>query len=157
MMQDSTMLTALSMALFSKHNFTQPLKFAGGADMSSLLTPSEIEKSLLAINHDNITISGEIVDVCRKLGCWMKLVVSSDLELLVYTDVGNMVFPVNAIGRKAYVTGLLKNTADKVSASGFTQQLQAWSIEPHKSYAWLLPLSVTISACAGSEENVEYG
>lgn len=156
-MQDSTMLTALSMALFSKHNFTQPLKFAGGADTSNVLTSSEVEESLLAISHKKVTVSGEVVDVCRKLGCWMKLLVSNDVELLVYTDVGNMVFPANAIGKVAYVTGLMKSTADKASPSGYAQRCRTLPSEPNQFHTWLLPFSVTISAHAGSKESVEYG
>lgn len=53
-----------------------------------------------------VTISGTIVDVCEKRGCWMELASDAKFETLrIKVNDGDMVFPMSTKGREALVTG----------------------------------------------------
>ncbi|MGL1956314.1 MAG: DUF4920 domain-containing protein [Colwellia sp.] len=53
-----------------------------------------------------VTVSGMIVGVCKKRGCWMKLASDAKFEKLrIKVKDGDMVFPMSAKGRTALATG----------------------------------------------------
>ena len=57
----------------------------------------------------NITVSGMIVGVCSKRGCWMELASDAKFEKLrIKVKDGDMVFPLTAKGKVALATGKLK-------------------------------------------------
>lgn len=53
-----------------------------------------------------VTVSGTIIGVCEKRGCWMKLASDAKFEnLRIKVKDGDMVFPMTAQGREAIATG----------------------------------------------------
>lgn len=53
-----------------------------------------------------VLIEGSIIGVCEKRGCWMKIAGEKDGEsMTVKVDDGVMVFPMEAMGKKAKVQG----------------------------------------------------
>ncbi len=84
------------------------LTFGTGADKSKLVAISTLLSNTAEYKDKTITVSGEITDVCKKKGCWMKFasdVEKQTLRIKVQDDV--MVFPVSARGKKGYATGTL--------------------------------------------------
>lgn len=60
------------------------------------------------LNND-VTIEGTIIGVCSRRGCWMELASDAKFEKIrIKVRDGEMVFPMHAKGRKALVTGMLK-------------------------------------------------
>ncbi|MFC1743536.1 DUF4920 domain-containing protein [Candidatus Riflebacteria bacterium] len=56
-----------------------------------------------------VTVSGLIVDVCPKRGCWMKLASDKKFQTLrIKVQDGVMVFPLSARGRQAVVRGKMQ-------------------------------------------------
>jgi len=55
-----------------------------------------------------VRVEGEVVDVCKKRGCWIKLAgVKGDETIVFKVDDGVIVFPVEAKGRKAIAEGVV--------------------------------------------------
>ena len=84
------------------------LTFGDGADKSKLVAISKLLANPSEFKDKTITVSGEITEVCKKKGCWMKFASdaeSQDLRIKVKDDV--MVFPVSARGKTGYATGVL--------------------------------------------------
>ncbi|RMH64042.1 MAG: DUF4920 domain-containing protein [Calditrichaeota bacterium] len=56
-----------------------------------------------------VLVQGTVTDVCKKRGCWMKLADDKEgLSLLVKVRDGEIVFPLEARGKKAVVEGALE-------------------------------------------------
>ncbi len=96
-------LFLLSSSLFAKQ------QFGSEVDMSKLVKISE----LLAHPDDYlgkmVTVSGMIVGVCKKRGCWMKFASDKQYQTLrIKVQDGKMVFPVSLRGHKGYATGIFK-------------------------------------------------
>ena len=84
------------------------LTFGTGADKSKLVAISELLSKPSDYKDKTITVSGEITEVCKNKGCWMKFASDAEqqsLRIKVKDDV--MVFPVSARGKKGYATGVL--------------------------------------------------
>ncbi|TMO62868.1 DUF4920 domain-containing protein [Pseudoalteromonas aurantia] len=82
-------------------------EFSGGADMSKLVTAKEVLADISRFNGTEITLTGTVMKVCKKRGCWMSLKVTEQEEITVKVKDGDMVFPLSAIGKKAYATGVI--------------------------------------------------
>ncbi|SFC97720.1 DUF4920 domain-containing protein [Pseudoalteromonas denitrificans] len=81
----------------------------GGADMSKLTPISKILATPENYYKQPATISGTVVKVCKKRGCWMQLATDKAYETLtIKVPDGEMVFPMTAMGKTAYATGTLK-------------------------------------------------
>ncbi len=82
--------------------------FGTGADMDKLLKISSILATPTKYIGELTTISGTIVKVCKKRGCWMELAADKKYQTLtIKVPDGKMVFPMSAIGKTAYATGTL--------------------------------------------------
>ncbi|MCG7538254.1 DUF4920 domain-containing protein [Pseudoalteromonas sp. OF7H-1] len=98
----------LMLALLSTISYASDTQFGGGADMSKLVAAKDVLKNTEQFVGSQITLSGEVVKVCKKRGCWMTLKVDNGEEINVKVRDGDMVFPMSAIGKQAYATGVLE-------------------------------------------------
>lgn len=78
-------------------------------------------------NFDLNNISGEIIDVCPKKGCWMNVKVDTDTVFVKFKDYGFFV-PKNGIeGKKAVINGILSTETVSV------KELQHYAEDAGKS------------------------
>ncbi|ASD66324.1 DUF4920 domain-containing protein [Pseudoalteromonas piscicida] len=98
----------LMLALLSTISYASDTQFGVGADMSKLVAAEDVLKNTEQFVGSQITLSGEVVKVCKKRGCWMTLKVDNGEEINVKVRDGDMVFPMSAIGKQAYATGVLE-------------------------------------------------
>ncbi len=85
-----------------------------GKQYGKELTVKEVTKisDILAkpeiYNGKRILVEGNIVDVCKERGCWIKIASDKDFESLVFkVDDGVITFPLDAKGKKAHGEGVL--------------------------------------------------
>ena len=91
----------------------------GGASVSAetvkLGEPMETERRVTSIEEilatpdawvgKTVRIEGRVAEVCTKMGCWMDLVSPEDARMQVKVDDGVIVFPLEAVGRRASAEG----------------------------------------------------
>jgi len=72
-----------------------------------------------------VLIEGEVVDVCPKMGCWMELKSDSEEKIIkVKVKDGDIVFPMEAIGKTAVVEGkVYKIELTEDEAVGYMEHL----------------------------------
>lgn len=83
-------------------------QFGEEVDEAQLVAISKILSQPESFLEQPVTISGTVIGVCEKRGCWMEL--ASDVryeKLRIKVRDGDMVFPVSTKGSKAIATGLL--------------------------------------------------
>ena len=91
------------LAAFSGEKFGQPLT------MTKLTVVSEIEKDPQAFVGKKVLVSGTIVEVCAKRGCWMDIASDTLFEKIqIKVTDGVIVFPMSARGKTAYVEGVVE-------------------------------------------------
>ena len=62
-------------------------------------------------NYEITNISGKIIDVCPKKGCWMNVKVDSDTLFVKFKDYGFFVPKSGVVGKKVLMTGkIFKDT-----------------------------------------------
>jgi len=85
------------------------LSFGEQVDESKLVKISTLLKSPKNYLDKKVTVSGAIVGVCSKRGCWAELASDAKFEKLrIKVRDGDMVFPMTAKGKTALATGNLK-------------------------------------------------
>ncbi len=74
------------------------------------VTPiAAIDKTPEAFVGKTVLVEGTVVDVCKKRGCWIKVVDDkTGSSLLVKVKDGEIVFPVEARGKTARVEGVIQ-------------------------------------------------
>ena len=94
---------ALALSLNAKTNLGKPLT-------SSEITPiATIVDSPEGYVGKTLQVEGKITEVCEKMGCWMKLVdTASGKSIRIKVKDGEIVFPTEAIGKKALAEGKLQ-------------------------------------------------
>jgi len=55
----------------------------------------------------SVTVSGEVVAVCKKMGCWAEIVNQDKQVLRLKVRDGETVIPMSARGQTAFATGIL--------------------------------------------------
>ena len=72
-----------------------------------------------------VLVEGEVVDVCPKMGCWMELKSDSEEKIIkVKVKDGDIVFPMEAIGKTAVVEGkVYKIELTEDEAVGYMEHL----------------------------------
>ena len=72
-----------------------------------------------------VLVEGEVVDVCPKMGCWMELKSDSEEKIIkVKVKDGDIVFPMEAIGKTAVVEGkVYKIELTEEDAVGYMEHL----------------------------------
>lgn len=90
-------------------NSTEPAKDYGlGADPKDAVKISDVLADPKKYENQEITVSGLVVDVCPKRGCWMLLASDKKFQTLrIKVTDGVMVFPLSARGHKASARGKL--------------------------------------------------
>ncbi|WII72353.1 DUF4920 domain-containing protein [Bdellovibrio sp. 22V] len=84
-------------------------KFGAGAQFSDAVPMSKIMKNPESYVGKEVTVSGLIVDVCAKRGCWMQLTTDYQSEKVrIKVNDGEMVFPLESRGKKAAAKGEFK-------------------------------------------------
>jgi len=84
------------------------MTFGAGADMDKLINTSTLLENPGKYQKEPSTITGKVVKVCKKRGCWMDLATDGKHPTLtIKVPDGKMVFPMSAIGKTVYATGTL--------------------------------------------------
>ncbi|MEQ3527918.1 DUF4920 domain-containing protein [Pseudoalteromonas sp. XMcav11-Q] len=107
-MKINNLLCGLVITLLVSTADAKTIEFGGGANMNKLVAAADVLKNSEQFTGSEITLSGEVVKVCKKRGCWMTLKVDNGEEINVKVRDGDMVFPMSAIGKRAYATGVLE-------------------------------------------------
>jgi hypothetical protein len=90
-------------------SFAAEKKFGSGAAFAEAIPMSTIMKNPESYVGKEVTVSGTIVDVCAKRGCWMQLTTDVKNEKFrVKVNDGEIVFPLEARGKKAAAKGEFK-------------------------------------------------
>jgi hypothetical protein len=97
------LFAAAELPAFSGDKFGRPLT------MTELTKVSEIEKDPKPFIGRKVLVSGTIVEVCAKRGCWMNIASDTPFEKIqIKVTDGVIVFPMSARGKSAYVEGVLE-------------------------------------------------
>ena len=101
-------LSTLIIFIFSVALFAQEEGGTFGKDitLTEITKISDILADPDAFVGETVLIEGEVLDVCKMAGCWMEL--KSDHEgdkIKVKVKDGEIVFPVEAVGKNALVEG----------------------------------------------------
>ncbi len=128
--------------------------FGTGANMDKLVAISTLLSSPNNYLDQEVTVAGTIVSVCSKRGCWMKLASDKKFQTLrIKVKDGDMVFPFNARGEKAFATGkLFPITLSKAKAIEYfahlaeeaKEEFDPSSITGEMTIYQLVPTGVTI-------------
>ncbi|NUZ11290.1 DUF4920 domain-containing protein [Pseudoalteromonas sp. McH1-7] len=102
-------LCALSVLVLSLASEAKNIEFGGGADLNKLVAATEVLENVNEFKEREITVSGKVTKVCKKRGCWMTLQVDNGESLNVKVRDGDMVFPMSAIGKRAFATGRVEH------------------------------------------------
>lgn len=104
----SRFVASAGLLLLISQGVSADQNFGKGADMSAHVDiPTVLSSPEKYLNRD-ITVKGAIVKVCRKRGCWVELAGDKKYQsLVVKVRDGEMVFPLDAMGKDAYATGKL--------------------------------------------------
>jgi len=84
-------------------------KYGNGVTITEVISSSELVARADELDGQRVRVEGEVLEVCKKAGCWMNLAgdqPGSNLRIKV-TD-GEIVFPSEAEGRYAVAEGLVK-------------------------------------------------
>jgi len=101
------LITLLAMMLtLSTSTQAKELLFGAPVDEGLKVKISTLLASPEQYIDKTVTVSGMIVGVCEKRGCWMNLASDAKFEKLrIKVKDGDMVFPMSAKGREALATG----------------------------------------------------
>lgn len=97
------LITVFALSSFAEQKFGVGAKFADAVPMTTIMKNPE------SYVGKEVTVTGTIVDVCAKRGCWMQL--TSDYKnekVRIKVNDGEMVFPLDARGKKAAAKGTFK-------------------------------------------------
>lgn len=82
--------------------------YGRSANPKKAISLSEVVSNPQKYLQKEVTISGEITDVCPKAGCWLRLKgAAMGRSLRVKVKDGDIVFPLSSIGRKVVARGKL--------------------------------------------------
>ena len=99
-------LVVLALAAFCASVSAETLKLGEPMESERRVTPiEEILATPDAWVGRTVRIEGRVAEVCTKMGCWMDLVSADDARMQVKVDDGVIVFPLEAVGRRASAEG----------------------------------------------------
>jgi len=106
MMRRTTALVALALAVVGASVFAETVILGEPMESERRVTPiEEILATPDAWVGKTVRIEGRVAEVCTKMGCWMDLVSPEDARMQVKVDDGVIVFPLEAVGRRASAEG----------------------------------------------------
>ena len=101
-------MLAFTLSLLMMFSLSAQTNFGRAVNKSTLTSISVLLASPQKYINKEVTISGTIVSVCKKRGCWMKFASDKKYQdLRIKVKDGDMVFPFSARGKKGYATGKL--------------------------------------------------
>ncbi len=84
---------------------------------------SEILKNPAAFEGKRVLVEGTVIGVCEKRGCWIRLAGDKDYESIrVKVRDGEIVFPLEAKGKKALVEGKIYSFVTKAKKKKGTKK-----------------------------------
>lgn len=96
----------LLMILFSTYLFGQTENYGREISLTEKTKISEILATPDKYMGKDVLVEGEILDVCPAAGCWMEIKSDADNQKIkIKVKDGDIVFPVEAKGKKALVEG----------------------------------------------------
>ena len=100
-------------------------KLGEGITLTEKTSISDILSDPESFLDQVVLIEGEVVDVCPKMGCWMELKSDSEEKIIkVKVKDGDIVFPMEAIGKMAVVEGkVYKIELTEEDAVGYMEHL----------------------------------
>lgn len=99
-------------------------KFGEQITMTDKTKISEILADPESFVGKKVLVEGEVTDVCSAAGCWMELKSDKEGKIKIKVKDGDIVFPMEAAGKKAVVEGLVyKIDLDHESAIEYMQHL----------------------------------
>lgn len=120
MMRRTMALVALTLALVGASVSAETVKLGEPMESERRVTPiEEILATPDAWVGKTVRIEGRVAEVCTKMGCWMDLVSPEDARMQVKVDDGVIVFPLEAVGRRASAEGeveILEMTREQYGA-----------------------------------------
>jgi|WetSurSiteA1Bulk_404760.scaffolds.fasta_scaffold151228_1 hypothetical protein len=85
-----------------------PKKYGKDLTLTTATPIKEIMASPEKFNGKRVLVEGKVVDVCSKMGCWMKIDGGEGVEpMTIKVDDGVIVFPVEAKGKVARAEGIV--------------------------------------------------
>jgi len=100
-------------------------KLGEGITLTEKTSISDILSDPESFLDQVVLIEGEVIDVCPKMGCWMELKSDSEEKIIkVKVKDGDIVFPMEAIGKMAVVEGkVYKIELTEEDAVGYMEHL----------------------------------
>lgn len=99
-------LAVLFLLLISLSVYAQTEKLGRDISLKDKTTISSILSNPEKFVGKTVLVEGEILDVCQMAGCWMELKSDvKDQKIKIKVKDGDIVFPVEAKGKKALVEG----------------------------------------------------
>ena len=83
----------------------QTRSFGEKIEEGSIIENSKIQNLFLAKEKFNAKLKAKVTDVCQMKGCWMKLDIGNEKEIMVNFKDYSFFVPKNIIGKKVVVSG----------------------------------------------------
>lgn len=120
-------LCATSLIGFAQEN--QPLKgksFGTGVNAGNLVPVSKMESAMGTLKTTEMKVEGQVVDVCKKKGCWMTLKMPSGEPIRVTFKDYAFFMPMDIVGKKVALDGIAKQQTISV------ETLRHYAEDAHK-------------------------
>ena len=83
----------------------QTRSFGENIEEGSIIENSKIQNLFLAKEKFNAKLKAKVTDVCQMKGCWMKLEIGDEKDIMVNFKDYSFFVPKNIIGKKVIVSG----------------------------------------------------
>ena len=83
----------------------QKRNFGANIEEGSIIENSKIQNLFLAKEKFNVKLKAKVIDVCQMKGCWMKLDIGNEKEIMVNFKDYSFFVPKNIIGKNVIVSG----------------------------------------------------
>ena len=81
------------------------VSYGENIEEESIIDNSQIQNLFLAKEKFNAKLEAKVTDVCQMKGCWMKLDIGNEKEIMVNFKDYSFFVPKNIIGKKVVVSG----------------------------------------------------
>ena len=81
------------------------VSYGENIEEESIIDNSQIQNLFLAKEKFNAKLKAKVTDVCQMKGCWMKLDIGNEKEIMVNFKDYSFFVPKNIIGKKVVVSG----------------------------------------------------
>ncbi|WP_316822055.1 DUF4920 domain-containing protein [Pedobacter gandavensis] len=126
----SLSFSVLSICAMAQDSSSLPGRaFGSGVTTGDLLPVSKIESAMGDKKTAEMKITGEVVEVCKKKGCWMTLKTpTGEAMRITFKDYG-FFMPMDIVGKKVALDGIAKKQTISV------ETLRHYAEDAHKSAA----------------------